>query len=305
MKQRAKVSKREKWTVFDTIVTILAVVAIIVTLYPMLYVFSCSISDPQAVLAGKVTLLPIGFSSNAYRIVMKNSDFWRAMMNSVFYVVMTCALMFFTTVTVAYPLTRPNLKFRKVLTYYLLIPMYFGGGMIPSYLVISKLGLYNTVWALILPASYGIWNIILCRTYMASLSQELIDSALIDGCDQIRTLVKIVIPLSKPVIAVIMIYTIVGVWNSWFNASIYTSAQEIQPLQLYLRQTIVAASGGMQQQLMQALPFEEQRLLQQKAMSANQIKYAMIFISSAPIIAVYPMFQKYFTKGIMLGSLKG
>lgn len=297
--------KRNRWTVFDVVVTFIAIVAIIITLYPMVYVFACSISDPTAVLAGKVILWPVGFSTDAYLIVFKNPNFWRALFNSVIYVIAGCILMFFTTVTVAYPLTRPNLKFRKFLTYYLLIPMYFGGGMIPSYIVISKLGLYNTVWALILPGSYSIWNIILCRTYMKSLSNELVDSALIDGADQIRTLWKIVLPLSKPVIAVIMIYTIVGVWNSWFGAQLYTTNKDIQPLQLYLKKIINETGVGMQREVLQALPYEEQVRLQKQAFSANQIKYAVIFATSVPIIAVYPMFQKHFTKGIMLGSLKG
>ena len=298
-------SKRNKWTGFDTIVTILAIGTIIITIYPMVYVLACSVSDPKAVLAGKVILWPVGFSLDAYKMVFANSDFWRSTLNSVFYVVTTCILMFFTTVTVAYPLTRPNLKFRKILTYYLLIPMYFSGGMIPTYIVISKLGMYDTIWAIILPGGFAIWNIILCRTYMASLSHELIESAMMDGCDQIRALIKIVLPLSKPVIAVIMIYTIVGVWNSWFSASIYTSSKDIQPLQLYLKKIITQASFSLQKEVMMALPFEQQQIHQQRTFSANQIKYAMIFVSSVPIIAVYPMFQKHFTKGIMLGSLKG
>ena len=297
--------KKNKWTIFDTIVTILAIFSVIITVYPMVYVLACSISDPKAVLAGKVILWPVGFSLDAYKLVFENPDFWRSTMNSVFYVVATCILMFFTTVTVAYPLTRSNLKFRKILTYYLLIPMYFSGGMIPTYIVINKLGMYDTVWAIILPGSFAIWNIILCRTYMASLSHELIESAMMDGCDQIRALIKIVLPLSKPVIAVIMIYTIVGVWNSWFGASIYTANKNIQPLQLYLKRVITQAGLSLQKEVMQALSFEEQQIYQQKAFSANQIKYAMIFVSTVPIIAVYPMFQKYFTKGIMLGSLKG
>lgn len=140
---------------------------------------------------------------------------------------------------------------------------------------------------------------------MASLPGELIDSALIDGSDQIRTLTKIVIPLSKPVMAVIMIYTIVGTWNSWFNASIYTTREEIQPIQLYLRNALAAVSNSLQLEMMKGLSMEQKAEFQKMALSANQIKYAMIVITVVPIICVYPMFQKHFTKGIMLGSLKG
>ena len=303
MKSRAK--KLNRWTSFDTVVIVLAIAACAVTLYPMLYVVACSISDPKSVLAGEVVLFPVGFSLDAYEIVVNNMEFWRSMLNSVFYVVAECILMFLTTVLVAYPLTRPNLKFRRVLTYYLLIPMYFSGGMIPAYLVICNLGLYNSPLSLILPGCYGIWNIILCRTFMASLPQELIDSALIDGSDQFRTFLKIVIPLSKPVLAVIMIYTIVGTWNAWFGASIYTTDESIQPVQLYLRHVLAATSNSMQSQMMQQLPEELRQGYQEMAIAANQIKYAMIVIITIPIVAVYPMFQKHFTKGIMLGSLKG
>lgn len=300
-----KHKKLNGWTWFDVAVTIIAAAVCVVTLYPLVYVLSCSISDAKMVLAGKVVLFPVGFSLDAYKIVVSNMQFWRAMLNSVFYVVSGCVLMLFTTITVSYPLTRPNLKFRKLLTYYLLIPMYFSGGMIPAFIVVNKLGLYNTPWALIIPSCYSIWNIILCRTFMASLPEELIDSALIDGSDQIRTLIKIVIPLSKPVLAVVLIYTIVGVWNSWFNASIYTTDKAIQPVQLYLRNVLEATSGSMSSQMLKNLPKEMMENYQKMALSANQIKYAMIVITILPIVAVYPMFQKHFTKGVMLGSLKG
>jgi len=296
--------KLNRWTMYDVWVTILSVFMCIITLYPMVYVFSCSISDPLMVMAGKIVLLPVGFSLEAYEIVTATKEFWRSFGNSVFYVVIGCILMFLTTVLVAYPLTRPNLKFRKLITYYLLIPMYFGGGMIPAFIVITKLGLYNSPWALILPSCYSIWNIILCRTFMSSLPNELIESALIDGSDQFRTFLKIVLPLSKPVIAVIMIYTIVGVWNSWFNASIYTTNKEIQPVQLYMK-NVLAATTSLTNQMMNQLPAEIQAKYAEMALSGNQIKYAMIIIATLPIIFVYPMFQKHFTKGIMLGSLKG
>ena len=266
---RKKTKKLFRWTPFDTVVMMLATLVCVITLYPMIYVFSCSISDPKSVLAGEVVLYPVGFSLDAYNMVVNNPQFWRSMLNSVFYVVAECILMFLTTVLVAYPLTRPNLKFRKVLTYYLLIPMYFSGGMIPAYLVICNLGLYNSPWSLVLPGCYGIWNIILCRTFMASLPQELIDSALIDGSDQFRAFLKIVIPLSKPVMAVIMIYTIVGTWNAWFGASIYTTNRDIQPVQLYMRHVLAATSTSMQSQMLEQLPEELRLAYQKKALAAN------------------------------------
>lgn len=304
-KSKVRKSRWKGWSMFDTVVILFAVLACCVTLYPIWYVFVCSISDPQRVLAGEVTLLPLGFSLESYNMVLSNPSFWRSVLNSVIYVAAGSLFMLFNTIAMAYPLTRPNLKFRKLITYYLLIPMYFGGGMIPTFLVISKLGLYNSPLSLILPASYGIWNIILVRTFMASLPGELIDAALIDGADQIKTLWKIVVPLSKPVIAVIMIYTIVGIWNSWFGASIYTTRREIQPVQLYLRNLLETTSNILQTDLFKSLPAEMQERYIRMSMSANQIKYTAIVVVTFPILAVYPMFQKYFTKGIMLGSLKG
>lgn len=302
MKKRQQ--KLNGWTMFDVWVTVFSVIAVAITLYPMIYVFSCSISDPLYVLAGKVVLFPVGFSLKAYELVVATKAFWRSFLNSVFYVVIGCVMMFLTTVLVAYPLTRPNLKFRKVLTYYLLIPMYFSGGMIPAFIVITKLGLYNSPLSLILPASYSIWNIILCRTFMSSLPKELIESSLIDGASQFQVFLKIVLPLSKPVIAVIMIYTIVGVWNSWFNASIYITNRDLQPVQLYLK-NILASTTSMTTQMLAGMPADVQAKYAQMALSGNQIKFAMIVITVVPIIFVYPMFQKHFTKGIMLGSLKG
>lgn len=303
---RSRKYKLKRWTMFDVVIMVLATFVCFVTLYPMLYVVACSISEPLRVLAGDVKLWPVGFSTKAYEIVCLNADFWKSMLNTVLYVVAGCLLMFFTTVVMSYPLTRPNLKFRKFVVFFLLIPMYFGGGMIPSFLVITKLGLYNTIWALILPGAVNIGHIILCRTYMASLSNELIDSALIDGCNHFRTLSSIVVPLSKPVIAVIMIYTIVGVWNSWFSAAIYTTKESLQPLQLYMKKALSATQGlASSKDFLKGLPVEELKRFQELAMAADQIKYAMIVLSTVPIIAVYPMFQKYFTKGIMVGSLKG
>ena len=290
---------------FDTVVTVVMVMASLVCLYPLLFVISCSVSDTSAVLANKVILWPVGFSVEMYKLILKDPSFWIGFRNSTFYVVVSCLLTLVNTVSVAYPLTRPNLKGRKLLTLYLLITMYFSGGMIPSFIVVSKLGLYNTVWALLLPC-YSAYNIILCRTFMASLGNELVDSAFIDGANQFQTLIRIVLPLCKPVLAVIMIYTIVGVWNSWLGAQIYTTKQNIQPLQIYLQRIINQTNLlNMSGDLMKNLPIEVRQYYAKMQLSAKQIRYAAIVLVSLPILMVYPMFQKHFAKGVMLGSLKG
>jgi len=234
--------------------------------------------------------------------VLGNERFWRSLLNSVLYVIIGVILMLITTVSVAYPLTRSNLKGRKLLSLFLIIPMYFGGGMIPSFILITKLGWYNSPLALIVPGCYSIWNIILCRTYLASIPNELSEAAFIDGATNMQALWKIYLPLAKPVLAVITIYTIVGIWNSWFSAVLYTTRQEIQPAQVYLRSILNASSMA---DLGVNYSEEKLKMYMERMLSARQIKYTVIVIVTLPILMVYPMFQKHFTKGVMLGSLKG
>lgn len=299
---RGRRRRLKHWTAFDTVVTLIAVVACFVTIYPMWYVIVMSVSDPTAAAAGRVSFWPVGFNLDSYGLVLNNPRFWISIRNSVLYVLVGCVLMLLTTVSVAYPLTRPNLKGRRLVNLYLIIPMYFGGGMIPSFILVTRLGLYNSPLALILPASYSIWNIILCRTYLASLPHELGEAAFIDGATNMQALTRIYLPLAKPVLAVILIYTIVGVWNTWFSAVLYTTRQEIQPIQVYLQTVLNAANP---RDLGVNYSPEALEAYMRRAMSARQVKYAVIVVVTVPILLVYPMFQKHFTKGIMLGSLKG
>jgi putative aldouronate transport system permease protein len=305
VKSHLRKSGLKRWTTFDTVVTIIAIFVCFITIYPMWYVIVMSLSDPIAAGSGAVTFWPIGFSVESYKIVGGDKEFWRTFVNSILYVIVGCVLMLFTTVAVAYPLTRKNLWGRKWLTYFLLIPMYFGGGMIPSFIVVTKLGMYNTPWALILPSCYSIWNIILCRTFLASLPTELTEAAFLDGCTNLQVLIKIFIPLSKPIIAVIMIYTVVGIWNAWFPASIYTTDATIQPVQMFLRNVLVSMQSGMRASTQSGMTKEVMEAMAEQAMTARQLRYAMIVIVTMPILMVYPMFQKYFAKGVMLGSIKG
>lgn len=297
-------SYRDRWTTFDYVVTLIALIVCFICFYPMWYVVCLSISDPVMAASGRVSFWPMGFTTTSYTMIASNLNFWVAFRNSIGYVIVNCILMLLTTICVAYPLTRPDLKFRKLVTYYLLVPMYFGGGMIPSFLVVTKMGLYNHPLSLILPSCYGIWNIILCRTYMASIPHDLSEAAMIDGANVFKVLTKIIVPLSKPVLAVIMIYTVVGVWNSWFSASIYITHREYQPVQLYLR-NLINSAATIAKDLEENMSAEMWELYQQQLMSARQLQYSMIVIVTLPILMVYPIFQKHFTKGIMLGSLKG
>lgn len=300
---RKKHSRR--LTLFDVIVLILSAGACFITIYPMWYVIIMSISDPVVAAGSGVTFWPSGFYLGSYQIILREMEFWLSARNSVLYVLVGLVLMLATTLLVAYPLTRPNLKGRKACVIFLLIPMYFSGGMIPSFILITKLGLYNTPWATILPGAYGIWNIILCKTYLQSIPHELAEAAYIDGAGNMQALSKIYLPLSKPVLAVISIYTIVGIWNSWFGAKLYQPNPAIQPVQLYLQKVLVEQSIDLSKMMEQNMTQEMIEAMTAKAMSARQLKYSMIVVVTLPIIMVYPMFQKHFVKGVMLGSLKG
>ena len=297
--------KLKRLTLFDVIVLILSAGACFITIYPMWYVIIMSISDPVVAAGSGVTFWPSGFYLGSYQIIQREMDFWLSVRNSVLYVIAGLVLMLATTLLVAYPLTRPNLKGRKACVIFLLIPMYFSGGMIPSFILITKLGLYNTPWATILPGAYGIWNIILCKTYLQSIPHELAEAAYIDGAGNMQALTRIYLPLSKPVLAVISIYTIVGIWNSWFGAKLYQPNPAIQPVQLYLQKVLVEQSVDLSKMMEQNMTQEMMEAMTAKAMSARQLKYSMIVVVTLPIIMVYPMFQKHFVKGVMLGSLKG
>lgn len=295
-------SRRKRMDAFQAVALVICILAAFICLYPMYYVLIMSVSDPHEAAAG-VYLLPRGLYFGSYELIFKNKDVWNGLKMSLLYVVTGTLGMLITCVMAAYPLTRPGLWFRKAVVIYLLIPMYFSGGMIPAYMNMSSLNLYNTVWAIILPSCFSIWNIILVRTYFMSIPEDLQGAAFIDGANHIQVLTRIYVPLSKPVLAVVAIYTIVGIWNSWFSAMIYLPNYKLHPVQMYLQRVLITQSVD----LVDAsnLTMEEAESLATAALTARQLKYAVIIVVSAPIILVYPLFQKHFVKGVMLGSLKG
>ena len=243
---------------------------------------------------------PQGFTLEAYQVIVQDMRLWRAFFNTVLYTSVTTVLMLITCVLAAFPLTYKGLKGRKYLTTFLLIPMFFSGGMIPSFLLILRLGLFDNPWSQIIPACFSIWNIILVRAYFNSISESLRESAKIDGANVYQILLKIYLPMSTTILAVIAIYTIVGIWNSWFNAMLYLPSVEWQPLQLYLRRVLIEQTEN----LMHILDPDAARELAMRQMSNAQLRFAMIIFTSLPILLTYPFFQKYFIRGVMLGSLK-
>ncbi|MGI5899394.1 MAG: carbohydrate ABC transporter permease [Christensenellales bacterium] len=294
---------REGNPAFTVLMYIAAAVVLLITVYPMYYVMIMSISDPKDVLAKTVYFLPTGFFTDSYRYVLADPQLWRSLGNSAVYVAVTTVFHLVVCVLFAYPLAMPKLIGRSFFVWFLLIPMYFSGGLIPTFLVYTKLGLYNSIWALILPASYSMMHIILLRTYFRhSVPLSLRESAMIDGANNYQTLLRIYLPLSTPVLAVVSIYCIVQVWNSWFPAMVYITDQAFHPIQLYLKKVLVENNAT---SITAALTPEEAEELYKATLVKIQLQYTVIVITTLPILCVYPFLQKYFVKGIMIGSLKG
>ena len=297
MKKRKKIHEGNSFATF--LMYAAAVFIAFITLYPMYYVLILSLSEPQYAATMRVYTVPKGFDLSAYKVLVADMKMWRAYLNTVIYVVPTTILMVITSSLVAYGLNYKKLIGRKILTMFLLIPMYFSGGVIPSFLLITKLGLYDSPLSQILPACFSIWNIILVKAYFRSIPESLSEAAKMDGANILQILTKVVLPLGKPIFAVIAVYTIVGVWNSWFNAMLYLPHTEWQPLQMYLRRILVEAK-----QTSQVMDAASAREMAMRQLSNAQMKYAMIIFTSLPVLCTYPFFQKYFVKGMVLGSLK-
>ena len=279
------------------------VIIAFITVYPMYYVLILSLSAPEYASTMRVYTIPKGFDLSAYEVLVTDMKMWRAYANTVLYVVPTTILMILTSSLVAYGLNYRKLIGRKYLTMFLLIPMYFSGGTIPSFLLITKLGLYDSPLSQIIPACFSIWNIILVKAYFRSIPESLSEAAKIDGAGILQIFTKVIVPLGKPIFAVIAVYTIVGVWNSWFNALIYLNDQNRYPLQLLLRSYLFVLDNTQMQQ--RAGMAGSMNPLLQRQIDPKGVRMAMIVVTMFPIMAAYPYFQKYFMKGVMIGAVKG
>ena len=276
----------------------IASILVLAVLYPMIYVVSCSFSSGIAVGAGKVWLWPVDFGLKGYKAVLKYKDIWIGYRNSIFYTVVGTFINIFMTMICAYPLARKKLRGRGAIMMLFTFTMFFNGGMIPNYILISKLNFINTVWAMLIPGAMSVYNMIVARTFLQSnIPDELLESAKIDGCNDIHFFFKIVLPLSKTIIAVLCIWYAVGHWNSYFNAFLYLNEKSKYPLQIFLREILVL--GDMQADMIDSESFLEVQSLK------NLLKYSTIVVATAPLFAVYPFVQKYFVKGALIGSVKG
>jgi putative aldouronate transport system permease protein len=273
----------------------LALVALII-LYPLYFIIIAAISDPDAVLAGSVVLYPVKITFDGFAKIMQRSDVWRGYLNTIIYTALTVVLSLIVTIPAGWALSRKTLPGKKLFMIYFIIPMFFGGGLIPFYNVMSSLGLVNTMWAVILPSILSVWNLFMTKTFFeSSIPNGLIEAAKIDGAGQFRIFASVVIPLSKAVIAVMALYYAVGQWNSYFNAMIFLQNENMYPLQLVLKEILIASEstvGG-----------SGETILQQYRL-ANQLKYVSVIVSSLPVLCLYPFVQKYFAQGVMIGSLK-
>lgn len=283
--------------IFDTLNVVMLFLLMLVTLYPFVYVLLASVSTPS-MLSMHTGLLfrPAGFSLDAYRAVLENPSIYTGYRNTLFYVTVGTAFNLVMTSMGAYVLARKGFFWRRTLSTLIIITMFFSGGLIPTYLLVRGLRLINTPWAVILPGLVSTWNLIIMRTNFSSIPDSLIESATIDGANEFTVLFRIVLPLSLPIIAVMVLYYGVAHWNAWFNAMIYLRSRDLYPLQLILREILLENDTN-------SMMFEVGHTDRESV--SETIKYATIMVATLPILCVYPFLQKYFVKGIMIGAVKG
>ena len=285
--------------VFFIISGLLLTCFFLIVLYPCIFVLSASFSSGSAVQAGKVWLFPVDFSLQGYELVFNTSSIWVGFKNSLFYTVVGTAINVSITMVCAYCLSRPDLPGRNGLSLFFAFTMFFAGGLIPNYLLLQKLGMINTRWAILIPGAMTAYNMIVARTFISSnIPRELMEAAQIDGCSDIRYFTDIVLPLSKAVIAVLVLFYGVAHWNSYFNALIYLHDRSLFPLTLFLRE--ILAMGEIDPTAI--TDPDLQAMIEQYA---AVIKYALIVVSMVPIMIIYPFVQKHFVKGVIIGSVKG
>lgn len=285
--------------IFYIITGFLLTAFFIIVLYPCIYVISASFSSGSAVEAGRVILWPVDFSLEGYKAVFHTPSVWIGFRNSLFYTIAGTLINIFVTMIAAYSLARPDLPGRNGIMLFFTFTMFFSGGMITGYMLIRSLHILNTIWAMLIPGALGVYNLIIARTFIESnIPTELLEAAQMDGCSDIRFFASIVLPLSKAVIAVLILFYGVSHWNSYFNAMIYLNDKELYPLTIYLKEILMASQ-------IDPSTVADPELQNQIARMAAVIKYALIVVSMIPILILYPFIQKYFVKGVMIGSVKG
>ncbi|MEC0260224.1 carbohydrate ABC transporter permease [Paenibacillus lautus] len=284
---------------FDIINYILLAIVLTIVLYPLIFVAVASISNPAAVVKGEVWLLPKEINFTGYEKVFANKEILNGYMNTILYTVVGTIVNVGMTILAAYPLSRKDFRGRNIFTALFVFTMFFSGGLIPTYLIVKDLGMTNTMWALIIPNAVAVWNIIIMRTFFQqSIPFEIQESAQIDGCGNFKILLKIILPLSMPILAVMTLFYSVAHWNSFFSALIYLTERDKYPLQLFLREILIQSN-------MQDMIQTSEESLVKTIMEAESIKYALVIVANLPILMLYPFLQRYFVKGMVIGAIKG
>lgn len=287
--------------IFNMVNNIILTIILLIVLLPLIYVISASFSDPQAVIGGKVFLWPVKPTLRAYKAVFSNQKFRMGFVNSFFYMGTGTAVNIVMTLLCAYALSRKEFRAGKKLTPFFIFTMYFSGGLVPTYMLVKGLHMINSVWAMIFPGAMSVYNMVICRSYMInSIPDELYEAGVMDGCTPFRYLIKVAIPLSKPVIAVLTLYYAVGKWNDYYAPMLYLNETSLQPLTTVLREILIM--GNIDQSSMSAMDMEN---MAARAGLAELLKYAVIVVASVPVMLIYPFVQKYFVKGVMIGAVKG
>ena len=273
----------------------------IITLSPVIFVVSASFSEPTAVNDGSVILWPVGFQIEGYQYIFENDWILTGYRNSLFYMVTGTLLDVAVTFFAAFALARKNLYGRAVLNWYMIIPMWFGGGLIPTFIVVNNLGLVDTWWVLIILGAFSTYNFIICRTFiMTSIPYELQEAAIIDGCTDFGILFKVVLPMSMPIIAILCLYYGLGHWNDYFTGLIYVNARDKQPLQVFLREILIQNA-----EMEISGDVDELEAMMRRMRMSQTMRYGLIVVSSLPMLMIYPFVQKYFVQGVLIGALKG
>lgn len=284
----------------DIILVVLCLIIVLLVAYPLYYVLVASVSNPYDVYAGKTFLLPSGFTMDGYKAVFADDSIVTGYLNSIKYTVVGTIFSVVMVYLTAYPLSVKDLPGRKVISIFFIITMYFGGGLIPTYLVVKETGLMDSMWALIIPGGVAVSNMIIVRNFFEhSIPREMIESAEIDGASKWTTFIKIIVPLSRSIMAVMVVFSMVAYWNDWFTALIYLPGQENAPLPLVLRNILIKSSASASQASTISGGYAELNKL------TEMIKFSSIIVAAAPMLVIYPFVQKYFEKGFMAGAVKG
>ncbi len=295
-----RVKRYDPDKVFDIVNTVLMAIVFLIILYPLFFVVIASVSDPNLVNSGKVLLWPKGFNLDAYQHILTNANILNGYKNSVIYTLVWTVIAVCITVPAGYALSRRDLPMRKAATLFFVFVMYFQGGLVPTYLVVKELTLLDTMWAVILPTCLSVFNLIVCRTFFeGTMSEELLDAARVDGVTNLKYFFQIALPLSKAIIAIMILFYAIQQWNSYFDAMIYLNTKDKFPLQVVLKDILIQA------QMNSSGAFGDAESVAAMQRIAELVKYSSIIVASLPMLILYPFVQKYFVKGIMIGSVKG